>query len=141
MAFLRLDGQAIAFDYCLECNNVHYLLKTGYDPDFSAQGPGMILRSLMLERAFSIDIVTYEFLGTVQGFNNRWKLDWTEEWRERCRLLAFAPSVAGRFDWAVFAAGLPVAHGARGLARDILGPTGRHVVKRGIHLLQSSLRR
>jgi len=63
LAFLRLNGRTLAFDYCLECNEVHYLLKTGYDATYAKFAPGMIIRHLMLARAFSEQLVTYDFLG------------------------------------------------------------------------------
>ena len=44
LGFLRLDGRALAFDFCLEHAGTHYLLKTGFDPAFRAYGPGMLMR-------------------------------------------------------------------------------------------------
>lgn len=131
LAFLRLDGRPIAFDLCLETDRSHFLLKTGYDHAFQRFGPGVILRSMMLERAFAGDIDTYEFLGTVVGENNRWKLDWTGEYLDRLRFQAFAPSLAGRMEWSAFNYGVPIAGRARGSVGRALGPSGRDVVKRG----------
>lgn len=136
LAFLRLDGRPIAFDLSLETDRTHFLLKTGYDHAFHKFGPGVILRSMMLERAFSGSTDTYEFLGTVVGQNNRWKLDWTEEYRERLRFQAFGPSFAGTMDWAAFRYYVPAAHRARASAGRALGPSGRHVVKRVRRLLR-----
>jgi Acetyltransferase (GNAT) domain len=50
---------------------VHFLIKIGYDHDFRTFGPGMILRSMMPERAFAGSTDTYEFLGTIVPANNR----------------------------------------------------------------------
>jgi CelD/BcsL family acetyltransferase involved in cellulose biosynthesis len=111
LAFLRLDGRPLAFDYCLEQGGVHYLLKTGYDPAYRAFGPGMLIRHEMLERAFASELSRYEFLGDEEP----WKLDWTERSRERVLLQAFAPSAPGLVDWAAFAYGRPLAK--RALAR------------------------
>ncbi|HKP88939.1 MAG TPA: GNAT family N-acetyltransferase, partial [Thermoleophilaceae bacterium] len=33
LAFLRLDGRAIAFDMCLEHGGAFYVLKGGFDPE------------------------------------------------------------------------------------------------------------
>jgi CelD/BcsL family acetyltransferase involved in cellulose biosynthesis len=96
LAFLRLDGRPFAFDLCFECDGVHYLMKTGFDPDFGRFAPGMILRHEMLSRAFGLGLHSYEFLGA----NEAWKLDWAEETRERCLLQAFARSPRGLLDWA-----------------------------------------
>jgi CelD/BcsL family acetyltransferase involved in cellulose biosynthesis len=141
LAFLRLDGRPIAFDLCLETDGVHYLLKTGYDHGFSKFGPGVILRSLMLERAFSGPIETYEFLGTISGANNRWKLDWTDQYRERLRLDAFAPSLPGVAEWWAFKHGVPTLQRARAAVGAALGPSGKDLAKRGRRALRQLLPR
>jgi CelD/BcsL family acetyltransferase involved in cellulose biosynthesis len=94
LAFLRLDGRPLAFDYCLEEGGVHYLLKIGYDPAFRRFGPGMILREEMLSRAFAAGLSRYEFLGVDMAF----KLEWTQTVWEKPWLRAFAPSVPGSLD-------------------------------------------
>src|SRR5262249_17271123 len=63
LAFLRLDGCPLAFDYCLEEGGVHYLVKIGYNPDYARFGPGLIMRYEMLARAFRTGLRSYEFLG------------------------------------------------------------------------------
>src|SRR5207245_1703401 len=70
LAFLRLDGRPLAFDYCIEDQGVHYLLKTGYDPGYHAFAPGMLIRREMIARAFSNGLASYEFLGV----DEPWKL-------------------------------------------------------------------
>jgi CelD/BcsL family acetyltransferase involved in cellulose biosynthesis len=105
LAFLRLDGRPIAFDFGIEDGGVHYLLKTGFDPAFGKFAPGMILRYEMLARAFSTGLSSYEFLGA----DEPWKLEWTQTTRERTLFQAFAPSLRGLVDWAAFAWGRPAA--------------------------------
>lgn len=114
LAFLRLDGHPFAFDYAIEENGFHYLLKTGYDPGFRADAPGQLLRYLMIQRAFAEGLEAYEFLGS----DEPWKLEWTDTVRERTVLQAFAPSPSGRVDWAAYAFGRP-------LAKRVLGLLGR----------------
>jgi CelD/BcsL family acetyltransferase involved in cellulose biosynthesis len=63
LAFLRLNGRTIAVDYCLEYSKVHCALKTGYDPTYERFSSGKVLRQLMLARAFSEGLVTYDLLG------------------------------------------------------------------------------
>lgn len=111
LAFLRLDGRAVAFDYCVEDAGVHYLLKTGYDPAYRAFAPGMLMREEMLARAFATGLTRYEFLGT----NEPWKLEWAEEWRALTLLQAFAPSAPGMVDWAAWTVGRPLAKRALAL--------------------------
>lgn len=96
LAYLRLDGRALAFDFGIEEDGRHYLLKTGFDPGFRGLSPGMLLRFLMLARAFELGLRSYEFLGT----DEPWKLDWTSSVRERVELRAFAPTAPGLVDWA-----------------------------------------
>jgi CelD/BcsL family acetyltransferase involved in cellulose biosynthesis len=140
LAFLRLDGRTIAFDLCLEANRVHFLLKTGYDHDYEKFGPGMILRSMMLERAFSGSIDTYEFLGTIVGANNRWKLDWTRNHHTRLRFQAFAASPTALAAWSAFRFAPAISRRARFLAGRALGSSGRRLVKRGRRILRESFR-
>lgn len=113
LGFLRIDGQAFAFDFCLEANGVHYLLKTGYDPAYREFGPGVMLRYHMLSRAFSVGLRSYEFLGA----DEPWKLEWTDTVRERSLVQAFSPSALGRLNWVVVAQGRPLVKRALALAR------------------------
>ena len=113
LAFLRLDGQAFAFDFAVEEGDVHYLLKTGFDPAFGRFAPGMILRYEMLARAFSNGLRSYEFLGA----DEPWKLEWTQTTRPRGLFQAFAPSLRGQLEWAAFAWGRPAAKRVLALVR------------------------
>ena len=113
LAFLRIDGRAVAFDYCLEQDGVHYLLKTGYDPSFRQFAPGMLLRREMLARAFETRLRRYEFLGVA----DRWKLMWTDQLRERLRIHAFSRSMPGVMGWAAVAYGRPAVRRAKGAIR------------------------
>ena len=96
MAALRLDGRPIAVDLSLEFDHTHYLLKTGYDPEFSKFGPGHLLRWDMLERAFTTDVERYEFMGTAEGDRNDWKLGWTTQMKDIVRIELFEASAVGR---------------------------------------------
>jgi CelD/BcsL family acetyltransferase involved in cellulose biosynthesis len=111
LAFLRLAGRAIAFDLCLEEDRIHYLLKTGYDPALAEFGPGMLIRHEMLARAFRAGLRSYEFLGA----DNPWKLEWTNQVREKLLLQAFAPSPVGLIDWSAWTYGRPVVRRLRAL--------------------------
>lgn len=112
LAFLRLDGRALAFDLCLELAGVHYLLKTGYDPAFRELGPGRLLREEMLARAFRERLRSYELLGDAEP----WKLRWTSATRPRELVQAFRPSPLGFLDWSLFQHGRPLAKRVRDLA-------------------------
>jgi CelD/BcsL family acetyltransferase involved in cellulose biosynthesis len=105
LAFLRLDGRPLAFDFAIEEGGVHHLLKTGFDEAFHALAPGMLLRQDMIRRAFECRLERYEFLGP----DVPWKLEWATGTREQILVQAFAPSVPGLLDWAAFAYGRPLA--------------------------------
>jgi len=122
----RLNGRALAFDFCLEYNGTHYLLKTGYDSAYSTFGPGMIHRYLMLSRAFSTDISTYDFVGRFQA----WKQEWTSGNKEQVSLHMFAPTVLGGLNRAGFVHGLPAARRVKGKAYSIFGERGGRLVER-----------
>jgi len=114
LAFLRLDGRAVAFSFGLEHAGVYYVLKSGYDVAFRRHGPGIVLRHALVARAFERGLVQYEFLGA----DEPWKLVWTGTVRERSRLEAFAPSGVGLANWAA-------SRYARPLARRLRGPVGQ----------------
>jgi CelD/BcsL family acetyltransferase involved in cellulose biosynthesis len=112
LAFLRLDSRPFAFDFGLQHDGVHYLLKTGYDPAYGRFAPGMLLRREMIARAFDEGLRSYEFLGA----DEPWKLEWTNTVRERVLFQAFAPTLRGRLERRAFAYGRPLAKRALALA-------------------------
>ena len=103
LAFLRVDGKALAFDYAIEFGGSHYLLKTGFDPAWHKLGPGMLLRYEMLRRCFEAGLESYEFLGR----DEPWKLQWAKDLRPRLVLQLF-PSVKGLIDWSAWRYGRPL---------------------------------
>ncbi len=134
LAFLRLDGRALAFDYCLELDRTHYLLKTGYDPAYEKFSPGKVLRYLMLVRAFSEGLVAYELLGVVDP----WKQKWASACRELQSLHMFPPTGLGFLNRTAYVGTQSASKHARSLARSPIFP------ERGYRLLRrvrSRLRR
>jgi CelD/BcsL family acetyltransferase involved in cellulose biosynthesis len=96
LAFLRLDGRALAFQFGLEEGGAYYFLKGGYETEFHRFAPGKLLVQEMLERAFSSGLERFEFLGQPES----WKLEWTQDTRVLLIVDAFASSLPGRADWA-----------------------------------------
>jgi CelD/BcsL family acetyltransferase involved in cellulose biosynthesis len=105
LAFLRAGDRRVAFDYGLEHRGVHYLLKTGYEDELRAFGPGMLLRAAMVRRAHELEQSSYELLGN----DDPWKRDWSTGVRLRLSMQAFPPSRAGAVAWAAEAYGRPIA--------------------------------
>ncbi|MBU1226082.1 MAG: GNAT family N-acetyltransferase [Actinobacteria bacterium] len=91
LGFLRVDGRAIAFDYCFEIGATHYLVKTGFRPEFSAFAPGKLLRAFMIETAFGRGLDTYDFVGD----DDAWKMEWTDTVRTTVIMEAHAPGLLG----------------------------------------------
>jgi CelD/BcsL family acetyltransferase involved in cellulose biosynthesis len=93
---LRCGDRAIACDIGID-DGSHYLVKTGYDPEFRNYAPGVVLRRDAIARAAEAGLTTYEFLGHVAPT----KLEWTDSFRERILLQAFRPTPLGALDRAV----------------------------------------
>jgi CelD/BcsL family acetyltransferase involved in cellulose biosynthesis len=104
LAFLRLDGRAIAFQLDLELRSRYYSLKIGYDPEFERFSPGKLLAYMMVSRAVASGLEVYELLGTEEP----WKDRWTALAREQVALRSFSPSPAGRLASSTFAYGRPL---------------------------------
>lgn len=119
LAFLRLDGRAIAFQLALEDGTAYYPLKGGYDPAYARSSPGILILHATIARAFAEGLDRYELLGGTEAY----KLGWANERRQLRLLQAFAPGVAGWLDRTVYARGRPLAK-AIGLDR-VLGRVAR----------------
>ena len=93
LAFLRVDGRAIAAHLYLQSFGVLYRFKSGYDEDWSKQAPGMLLTGAMIERSFDEGLKLYDFLGGGESH----KLGWMADARPLVRLHAYErASLAGR---------------------------------------------
>jgi CelD/BcsL family acetyltransferase involved in cellulose biosynthesis len=103
LAFLRLDGEPLAFDFAIEEGGVHSLLKTAYSERHRDSAPGVLLRQRMLARSYELGHRSYEFLGDPLD----WKLEWTDTVRERMALDAFVPGPGGRAAWLTWAYARP----------------------------------
>jgi CelD/BcsL family acetyltransferase involved in cellulose biosynthesis len=113
IAFLRLDGQALATMVLLETDGVLYYLKGGYDPAFERCSPGMVLLSSVIEHAYGNGIGRVELLGG----DERYKLAFTSDVKDKRRFQAFAPSPLGLLSRAAFSYGRPVARRVLDMAR------------------------
>jgi len=91
LGFLRLDGRAIAFDYCFEIGTTHYLVKTGFRPEYSAYAPGKLLRAHMIEAAYAAGFETYDFVGDADP----WKMEWTDTASPIVTVEAYSPRPLG----------------------------------------------
>jgi Acetyltransferase (GNAT) domain len=69
---LRIGGQPVAMQLAIESNNRFWLLKIGYDENFSGCSPGMLLMHETLRYAANNKLSTYEFLGSAAEWTRRW---------------------------------------------------------------------
>jgi CelD/BcsL family acetyltransferase involved in cellulose biosynthesis len=106
LAFLRLDGRALAFDFCLDSGGSFYALKGGFETEYRSFGPGTVLTYESLARSFADPgLRTYEFLGEADEY----KLAWTSTTHERLRVQAFSRSPLGIGQLAAWRYGRPLA--------------------------------
>ncbi len=84
--FLTVNGRRVAFGYFLWCQEKIYLLKQGYDPNFSSYSPFNLLCYLILPEAFAGGVGEFDFLGE----SEKWKLDWTRDVRPHYWLYVFS---------------------------------------------------
>lgn len=109
LAFLRIDGRAVAFDLAVERGGAHYLLKTGYLETLRSHAPGVALRHEMILRCIANGCESYEFLGS----DGPWKREWTRSCHERLQLHAFRPTLPGHADLLLVAGAMPLARRVR----------------------------
>ena len=105
LAFLRLDGRALAFDFCIEAGGVHYVPKGGFDVEYRKHGPGQLLTHAGIRRAFELGLDSYELLGQ----QDEYKRQWTAHAHERIRLQAFPRRPAGSAAYVAWRYGRPLA--------------------------------
>ncbi len=86
LLFLAVAGTRIAFAYGLCYRNKLYVLKTGYDPEYSYYSPYNLLCYLVFQDGFARGLDEYEFLGN----NDDWKQSWTRLTRRHDWLYIFA---------------------------------------------------
>jgi CelD/BcsL family acetyltransferase involved in cellulose biosynthesis len=117
LAFLRVDGRPIAFQYAIEDGQVYYALKGGYDPRYGQFSPGKLILHSTLSRAFGTGLARYEFLGD----QAQYKLVWTGASRELVLFHGYARSATGLADWALHVYGRPLAKSAVVALRRLRG--------------------
>ena len=85
LIFLKSNGVRVAFMYGVRQGNALFLVKCGYDPDFSRYAPVHLLCHLLFSEARARALGTVEFLGT----NDAWKQRWTRRSTQHVWLFVF----------------------------------------------------
>ncbi|KRA81600.1 GNAT family N-acetyltransferase [Altererythrobacter sp. Root672] len=92
VAFLRIDGKAIAMQLAVEWAGRYWLYKIGYDEAYGRCSPGTLLMLHCLGRAAGQGLVSFELLGDAEA----WIADfWTREQHECRRVRTYPLSLSG----------------------------------------------
>lgn len=120
LSFLRVGGHAIAFNYGIQLDDVHYAIKTGYDQRAASFSPGLLLHHAALRRAFDTSVTRYELLGS----DDAWKQPWASDYRSHVRARAITKSTSTAIErWARGSDAVA----ARGLRRGARSVTSRRL--------------
>ena len=87
IAFLRIDGVAIAMQMALEWGDRYWLFKIGFDEAFARCSPGSLLMLHTIGKAAERGLSAYELLGNVEPWIATF---WTQD-RHDCVRLRFYP--------------------------------------------------
>ncbi|RTL69456.1 MAG: GNAT family N-acetyltransferase [Pseudonocardiaceae bacterium] len=74
VAFLEVDGRAVAGELCLEDTHATYPLKAGYEPELRSYSPGLILLFEQIRTSVESGR-SYEFMGSAEPYKMRWADD------------------------------------------------------------------
>jgi CelD/BcsL family acetyltransferase involved in cellulose biosynthesis len=96
LSFLRVHDRRIAVHIAVEDASTYYLLKPGYDPEYSASGPGHLLVERAAVDARARGLGELDFLGREMA----WKAEWTARAREHVSVRVYRPSLVGRVRFA-----------------------------------------
>jgi len=123
IAFLRIDGQAIAMQIAMQEGGGYWLLKIGYDADFAHCSPGLLLLRESIAYAAREGLKTFEFLGQSEP----WIEVWTSHKRECVSVRAYPYNLRGA-----------IALAADGIVRT--GQKARAVARRAASGLRSCMK-
>ena len=112
LPILAVGGRPVAAQLIRVHGRALLLLKTAYDPEFSACAPGQLVTARAMRHGILQGMDTFDFLGD----DMPWKQDWSPRLRRHYRLTLFAPTARGRYAyWARY--------GVREQAKRIPGAT------------------
>lgn len=87
---LEVGGRVVAGDLACAIGDEAFLLKTGFDEDWSEASPGLVLRAEVLRATIEDGRRGYDFLGP----DDEYKLRWTDTVRPRVTLTAYRGATA-----------------------------------------------
>jgi len=96
VSFLRIGDRVAAMQIAVELGGRYWLLKMGYDHEFSKSSPGMLLIAETVRESAERGLQSYELLGTIEP----WTHVWTESERPCVSLYAYPLRPGGLADLA-----------------------------------------
>lgn len=70
--FLELDGKRVAADFNFRYGQTVYALQSGFDPEYTEDSVGYVLKARMLENLVTAGLRRYDFLGGLSDYKMRW---------------------------------------------------------------------
>jgi CelD/BcsL family acetyltransferase involved in cellulose biosynthesis len=70
---LDLDGRTVAVQFAFRYRDQVFQLQEGFDPEYSSDRVGTLLRAHVLEQLIARGIRCYDFLGGEPGYKARWR--------------------------------------------------------------------
>ncbi len=92
LAFMRIDGQAVAMQIALEWHGRFWLFKIGFDEDYARCSPGTLLMLHTIGWAANQGLGSYEMLGNVEPWIAEF---WTTENHPCLSLRTYPANLAG----------------------------------------------
>lgn len=88
---IALEGEAVAFSFCIQAGGSLYSLKVGYDERWRKLVPGLVMQLSIIERCFELGLDAYELLGETSD----WKQKVATDSRSHTNLRVFPRGPAG----------------------------------------------
>jgi CelD/BcsL family acetyltransferase involved in cellulose biosynthesis len=123
---LRVDERPVAATLGLAAHGELYLLKAGFDPALARCSPGRLLLAEVLADAAASGLRCAHLLGRPEAY----KVEWADDFEQRCTLQAFDRSGMGTVEWSAFAWGRPLLRAA-GVSRPDAQRKHSHSSRRG----------
>jgi CelD/BcsL family acetyltransferase involved in cellulose biosynthesis len=101
IAFMRIDGRAVAMQMALECLDRYWLFKIGFDEAFERCSPGTLLMLHTIGWAAERELKAYELLGSLEPWIAQF---WTREQHECVWVRAYPFNLRGAAAFAADAA-------------------------------------
>lgn len=92
LAFLRINGRAVAVEYAFKYGKSLYSYQSGFDPAFGKENVFKVLRSYVIEDAIGQGLVEFDLLRGEEPY----KRDWKAVSRKKYQLRYFSPTFFGR---------------------------------------------